>query len=145
MGKNKTKRPDDVRCCPEKNLTFPESFTHKAKLVILQVTQTAMNQFSARRRCAACQVVLFTQENRQPSACCITGNSTTVYAATDNRQVIFRILHNVCLFSINRKVSESSLFYFECALANYKRKKQPIQVKQEERCTTQFCTCVAGK
>lgn len=87
MGQHETQRPDDVRCLRQQHLPLRQCFTYQAKLVVLEITQSSVNQLAAPGGCVRCQIVLLAQTDRQPTTCGIHRNTDTIYATTDYQQV----------------------------------------------------------
>lgn len=70
----------------------------QAKLVIFQIAQPAMHQLARTRRGALCQIVLFTQDNRQAAPLASRArNARTVDAAADHeKDRSFRVHWSSC-------------------------------------------------
>ena len=96
MGKNKPQRPDDMRRIAQKDFAFVQCLTDQTEFIMFKITQTAMDQFGAGRRCGTCQIVHFAQQDPEPAPGCITGDPRPVDPAADDDQVIFRmVLHGM--------------------------------------------------
>ena len=49
MGENKAQWPDYVRRRAQQHLSFHQGFSHEREIVVLEITQAAMNELRAGR------------------------------------------------------------------------------------------------
>jgi hypothetical protein len=84
---HKSQRTDNVRCGAQQDFALLQCLPHQREFVILQVTQTAVNQLGAGRRGVLRQIVLFAKNHFQSTPHRIAGNADAVDAATNDQQV----------------------------------------------------------
>eukprot|EP00998_Keelungia_sp_KM082_P008580 NODE_4769_length_753_cov_0.808307_g4746_i0.p1 GENE.NODE_4769_length_753_cov_0.808307_g4746_i0~~NODE_4769_length_753_cov_0.808307_g4746_i0.p1 ORF type:complete len:111 (-),score=7.69 NODE_4769_length_753_cov_0.808307_g4746_i0:419-721(-) len=96
MRQNKPQRPDDMRRIAQKDFAFAQRLADQTEFIMLKITQAAMDQLGTGRRRGTCQIVHFAQQDLQPATGRITGDPRPVDSASDDDQVIFRmVLHGM--------------------------------------------------
>ena len=83
----KAHRPDHMRGHAQQHFAFAERFAHQPECVLLQITQTAMDQLAGRRRGAGAEVVALDKQHAQTAARGVAGQAGSIDAATDNGEV----------------------------------------------------------
>ena len=87
VGQDETERPDDMRRDLPENFAFDQRLANQPELIIFQIAQPAVNELGRPRRCAARQIIHFTEENRISTPRRVAGDTAAIDAAADDSEV----------------------------------------------------------
>ena len=87
VRQHETQRPHDVRGGVEQHLPFGQRLLDQAKLVVLEVAQSAVDKFRARRGGVRGEIVLLTQHHPEAVTRGIACDARAVDAAADDQQI----------------------------------------------------------
>ena len=92
VGQDEAQGPDDVRRRAQQDLALDQRLAHQTELVVLQITQTAVDQLAAGRGGVAREVVLLAQQDGQPATHGVARDARAVDSAADDQEVD-RLIH----------------------------------------------------
>ena len=84
---HEAQRPNKMRRGAQQHFALGERRSHQAKLVVLQITQAAVDQLRRRRRGGGREIVLFQQHDPQAASGGVARDAGSVDAAADDCQV----------------------------------------------------------
>ena len=84
VRQDETQWPDDMRGLFQQHLALAKRLADQAKLVILQIPQSAMDQFAGRRGGGTGEIALLAEPHAQAAPCRIVGDAAAVDAAPDD-------------------------------------------------------------
>ena len=87
MRQNEFQRPDDMRRGGEQQLALGQRLVHEAKFVEFQITQAAVDELGRGGGCAAGEIVLLDESNRQGRARRVARNGAAIDAAADDEKI----------------------------------------------------------
>ena len=77
-------------CSGSKQFSFLQRLSHQTKLVMLEITQTAVNQLSTPGGCCRGKVALLTENHIQTAASSVGCYASPINTATDYYQIMHR-------------------------------------------------------
>jgi hypothetical protein len=80
-----------VRRDPHERFALLKRFAHQAQMQIFEIAQAAVNELGGCRRRAAREIILLEQHDGEPAARGIARNPAAVYAAANDRKIVFRL------------------------------------------------------
>ena len=90
MRKNEPQGPGNMRGRTQEDFTLLERLPDQVKLVILEVAQPAVDQLRGCRRCCACKIPHFRQQDPRAAAHGISCNAGSIDASADHDKIIVR-------------------------------------------------------
>src|SRR3546814_1658817 len=107
VGQNEAQRPDDVRGRAQQHLALDQRLAHQPELVVLEITQAAVDKLGARRGGGAGEVALFAKQHGEAAARRIPGDAGTVRPEehTSELQSLMRISYAV--FCLKKKTERN--------------------------------------
>ena len=87
VGQNETQRPDDVRGDGPQHLSLAKRFPDKAKFIIFQIAQAAMDELRRPRRRTGGEVALLAKNHRPAAACRVARDPAAVDAPANDGDV----------------------------------------------------------
>ncbi len=84
---HEAQRPHDVRRALQQHLALGKRFAHQRELVVLEITQAAVDQLGRRRRGVRREVVLLAQHDVRAAPGQVARDAATVDAAADDEHV----------------------------------------------------------
>ncbi len=94
VRQDKAQRPDDVGRLGHKDFALEKGLADQPEFPVLQIPETAVNQFAAGRRRRPRQIALFAEYDRQAAASGIAGDARSVDSAADHEKIKNRILRH---------------------------------------------------
>lgn len=93
LRKDEAHRMNDVGRFREQHFSFGERFTNEPELKMLEVSEAAVDEFGACRRCGPREVVRFSEEDREPAHCRIGRDPGAVDAPADYQEIVNLVRH----------------------------------------------------
>ena len=92
VRQHELQRRDDMGRGAKKHFALGQRLGHEPELVVLEIAQTAVDQFGAPRRRMRGKIVFFDQQCLEAAARRIARNAGAVDAATDNGEIVHGLI-----------------------------------------------------
>ncbi len=87
VRQHEPQRPRQVRRGSEHDFAFAQRFAHQPEVVMLEVTQAAMDQLGAGRRSVRREIVLFAEYDLQAATRCVARDAGAIDTAADDQDI----------------------------------------------------------